>query len=373
MSVVKDENGRKTWGFHGYYRDATGVRRQYHRRGYPTKKEAKEAEHAFLLSMSKVRPSITLDELVHLYHENFPSLGVKEATLISNESYYHNHIQSDLGDVQLSKMTTPLLTQFMSKKAQEKKPDGSLFAVATINKTKEVLSKYLAYAVQLGFLEYNPCHAVPRFKRPEDIPKSLDKMENFWEISTFQYFLSCVDDQNWQDIFSFLFGTGLRIGEFQALQWKDVNLGDGEIRITKSLTSKTSGYGWKITSPKTKNSVRKIDLQSSLVNMLRARYTRESKKDGFSKDFFVFRDARPISRQNVANHLEEYIKKSGAPRITPHGFRHSHASYLIRSRQIDDQLIADRLGHTVEELHRTYAHIYDESRGDLKSVLDKLF
>ena len=71
--------------------------------------------------------------------------------------------------------------------------------------------------------------------------------------------------------------------------------------------------------------------------------------------------------------LEDYIEKSGVPRITPHGFRHSHASYLIRSRQIDDQLIADRLGHTVEELHRTYAHIYDESRGDLKSVLDKLF
>ncbi len=48
MSVVKDENGRKTWGFHGYYRDAAGVRRQYHRRGYSTKKEAKEAEQRLL-------------------------------------------------------------------------------------------------------------------------------------------------------------------------------------------------------------------------------------------------------------------------------------------------------------------------------------
>lgn len=372
MSVKKDMK-RGSWYCYGFYRDAAGKRHQYKRRGFATKKDAQRAEQAFLLVAGKSRPTITLDDLVLRYREDFPSLGVKEATLISNESYYRNHIQSDLGGVQLSKMTTPLLTQFMSKKAQEKKPDGSLFAVATVNKTKDVLSKYLAYAVQLGFLEYNPCHAVPRFKRPEDIPKSLDKMENFWEISTFQYFLSCVDDQNWHDIFSFLFGTGLRIGEFQALQWKDVNLGDGEIRITKSLTSKTRGYGWKITSPKTKNSVRKIDLQRSLVDMLRARYARESKKDGFSKDFFVFWDAKPISRQTVANKLEDYIEKSGVPRITPHGFRHSHASYLIRSRQIDDQLIADRLGHTVEELHRTYAHIYDESRGDLKSVLDKLF
>ena len=63
----------------------------------------------------------------------------------------------------------------------------------------------------------------------------------------------------------------------------------------------------------------------------------------------------------------------GVPQITPHRFRHSHASFLIRSDKIDDQLIADRLGHTVEEMHHTYAHIYEEARGDLKSILNELF
>ena len=75
----------------------------------------------------------------------------------------------------------------------------------------------------------------------------------------------------------------------------------------------------------------------------------------------------------MADHLDVYMEKSGVPRMTPHGFQHSRASYLIRSRQIDDQLIADRLGHTVEEMRKTYAHIYEESRGDLKSVLNKIF
>ena len=100
MSVSKDKK-RGTWLYHGYYRDATNARRQYCRRGFETKREAKEAERAFLEASVKVRPSITLDELVLRYHEEYEIMGIKEATLISNESYYRNHIQESLGRVQL--------------------------------------------------------------------------------------------------------------------------------------------------------------------------------------------------------------------------------------------------------------------------------
>lgn len=369
MSVSKDKK-RGTWLFSGYYRDVTGARQHYCRRGFATKREAKEAEQAFLLGAAKVRPDITFDELVLRYHEDFPALGIKEATLLSNESYYYNHIQPQLGAAKISKLTAPVLTHFMSDMAKKKQPDGSTYAVATINKVKEVLSKYLAYAVRLGFLEYNACHAIPRFKRPAELHASR---ENFWEVSTFQYFMSYVDDVNWRDVFSFLFGTGLRAGEFSALQWQDVDLGSGLVRVNKTLTYKTLDHGWKITAPKTRRSVRRIDLQDSLVAMLRERYARESKKEGFDPSFFVFGDVVPLSRQKLAKALKYYIQESGVPAITPHGFRHSHASYLIKSGLIDDQLIADRLGHTVEEMRKTYAHIYEESRGDLKSVLNQIF
>lgn len=369
MSVIKDKK-RGTWYFHGYYRDVAGTRRVYCRRGFPTKKEAKEAEHAFLVSASVVRPSITLDELVLRYHNDFEVMGVKEATLISNESYYRNHIKEDLGSVQLSKFTAPLVTQFMASVAKRKQKDGRQYSVATINKTKEVLSKYLTYAVRLGFIEYNPCRAVGRFKRPADYDT---KTPNFWEVKTFKYFLEFVDDPFWYDVFSFLFETGVREGEMFALQWSDVDLGSGVIHIRKSITYKTLGRSWAITSPKTKNSVRRIDLQDSLLALLRRRYAATSCLDGFSSDYFVFGGVTPLSRQALASNLDKYIKLAGVPRITPHGFRHSHASYLIRSGKIDDQLIADRLGHTVEEMRKTYAHIYEEARGDLRSVLNEIF
>lgn len=369
MSVSKDKK-RGTWLYHGYYRDATNARRQYCRRGFETKREAKEAEHAFLEASAKVRPSITLDELVLRYHEEYEIMGIKEATLISNESYYRNHIRESLGRVQLSKFTAPLVTQFMSSVAKRKQKNGTPYSVATINKTKEVLSKYLSYAMRLGFIDYNPCMAVGRFKRPSDYNT---KAPNFWEVKTFKYFLSFVGDPFWVDVFTFLFETGVREGEFFALQWSDVDLGAGTLSIKKTLTYKTLDRGWALTSPKTKNSIRRIDLQDSLLELLRRRYAASSCVDGFSSDFFVFGDVAPMSRQKLATTLDRYIRLAGVPRITPHGFRHSHASYLIRSGKIDDQLIADRLGHTVEEMRKTYAHIYEESRHDLKSILNEIF
>ena len=38
----------------------------------------------------------------------------------------------------------------------------------------------------------------------------------------------------------------------------------------------------------------------------------------------------------------------------------------------DDQLIAERLGHSVSELRKTYAHIYSESRREMLDKLNKI-
>lgn len=368
MSVRKDQQ-RNTWLYEGSYRDAAGEVQRYKKRGFATKKEAKEAEHAFLAKARTSRPSITLDELVKRYHEDLPALGIKESTLVSNESYYKKHIKDSLGKLKLSKITVPVLQSWMTDMST-KLLDGKPYAAETVNKARSVVSKYLVYAVRLGYIDSNPCRDIPRVKRPTDVAK---KAPNFWEVDTFQYFISCVDDLYWRDVFTFLFGTGLREGEMFALQWSDVNLGTGKLSVSKTCTVKNLSHKWKLTTPKTRNSIRVIDLQDALLEILRRRYSEAMKLDGFSMDYFIFGDAQPLSKTRLATHLDAYIKKAGVPRITPHGFRHSHASYLIKSGKIDDQLIADRLGHTVTEMRKTYAHIYEESRRDLKDVLNDLF
>lgn len=367
MALAKDTQ-RGTWYFYGYYRDLTGKKHRYLRRGFKTKKEAKEAERVYRLTYSNTKQSITLDDLVQMYHENFPSLSIKEVTLITDEGYYNNHIKPELGNVQLKDIKTPVVHSFINKLAQKKTPNGKEYSASTINHAKNVLSKYMRYALLLGYIEYNPCHGVPTFKRAEEIKDDANK---FWELEIFNYFIKEVDDDYWKLVFQFLFWTGVREGELFALQWKDINLAKQTAYICKTVTSKTNLNHYKITAPKNEHAYRTIDLQDIIVSSLRIRYKSESKKDGFSTDWFVFGHIAPLSRSQLARFLDKYILLAGVPRITPHGFRHSHASFLI-SRHFDDQMIADRLGHTIAILHKTYAHIYKSSRIEMRNRLNEV-
>ena len=88
-------------------------------------------------------------------------------------------------------------------------------------------------------------------------------------------------------------------------------------------------------------------LQNTLLDRFKNRLEKEKHKDGFTLDYFIFGDIKPVSRSDLARKMEYFIRLSGVSRITPHGLRHSHASFLIKSK-IDDSLIAERLEHTVQ-------------------------
>ena len=157
-----------------------------------------------------------------------------------------------------------------------------------------------------------------------------------------------------------------------ALSWRDVDFQKCTLRINKSITYKTKVAPWKITTPKNENSIKIIDLQDTLLDRLKNRLEKEKHKGGFTLDYFIFGDIKPVSRSDLARKMDYFIQLSGVSRITPHGFRHSHASLLIYNK-VDDSVIAERLGHTIEELHETYAHIYNDLRTEMKDKLDEIF
>ena len=56
----------------------------------------------------------------------------------------------------------------------------------------------------------------------------------------------------------FLYYTGMRKGEVQALTWEDIDFNNNQILVTKNLTTKTFDASYKITNTKTKEN-RKVD------------------------------------------------------------------------------------------------------------------
>lgn len=371
MAVYKDKK-RNTWFYTGRIKDSKGIYHTYKKRGFETKKEAKQAEVAFLQSKKENPGSLTLQEVVDIYTQRIESLAVKETTLYGDLIYYRVHIKDTFGNRKVTDITPSLVEIWLGEQIKKRKKDGEVYRITTINHAKNVLSKFMTYAKRLGLIQYNPVGAVPNLKDHNPIQTKKDSEENFWELNEFNEFMSYVDNTYWQDVFSFLFQTGLREGELFGLIWDNVNLVKGTIFIAQSISNKTDKGHYVVTTPKNTRSIRTVIISEQMKEMLKRRYQHQRKKDGFNRSYFVFGDVNPLSRSTLSRNLDKYIDISGVKRITPHGFRHSHASLLIYNK-VDDAVIAERLGHTIEELHNTYAHIYGDLRSEMKDKLDEIF
>lgn len=55
--------------------------------------------------------------------------------------------------------------------------------------------------------------------------------------------------------------------------------------------------------------------------------------------------------------------------ITPHGFRHSHASLFI-DLGCDSRKVANRLGDTVEMIEKTYYHMFPHQKSAIINTLN---
>ena len=375
MAVYKNKDGR-TYHFRGKIRLPNGEIKYYKQTKvkYSKKKDASEAENLYRKSLStSSNKDITMDELYEIYLSKWTTLGISPSTMYDKMSYYKNHIHDYFGKMKLKDITPPIIEDWKVYMTKKRQKNGSPYSERTINSCLEKLSGFLTFAVKMGYIESNPRHNVSKLRSlKEEDP--FAKEENFWELDEYNEFIECVDDPYWHDVFEFMYQTGVREGELFALTWNNVDFHRKKIRIRHSITPKTMDRNKAILvkEPKNKNSYREIDMSKALYNILKKRFKDCRLLDGFTLDYYVFGDIKPLSRSTLARHLDKYINISAVTRITPHGFRHSHASLLIKER-VDDNLIAERLGHTVTELRRTYAHIYNSSREELINKLDSIF
>lgn len=353
MSVRKDKRNGK-WMYDGKYKDIFGKYKSYHKSGFNTKREAAKSELEFLESTKPSR-SMTLDSLVDMYNENNTQL--KEQTIRVNMIHYNKRIKPYFGHLSIDNINAQMISKWLLELVYEGLKEN------TVNLYKSILSKYLNYAVKMDLLVKNPCSRVSNYKDVESVKEEI----KVFDKETFREFISNVKEPFWYDVFIFLYYTGVRRGELGALKWNDINFESRKIRINKTLTEKK-----KITPPKTEKSNRYIDINDTLYNALFERFESQKRLDGFTLDFFVFGDVRPINFSLLRNKAWYYGELVGFDHLHPHIFRHSNASLLIKSRKFDDGVIAERLGHTVEMLRKTYAHVYEDMRIDLSNELENI-
>ena len=116
--------------------------------------------------------------------------------------------------------------------------------------------------------------------------------------------------------------AGLRVGEILGLRWKDIDLSRGELRVEQAI------YRGSIGSPKTKGSRRTLPLPETLASVLE-RFKAGSAQRSDNDLVFCTRKGTPYSDTNILHRvLKPAGKRIGAPWLSWHAFRRTHATLL---------------------------------------------
>ena len=366
--IIKNEKGIELWYFRDYYTDIYGKRKQYKSGAFAGKKEVQEAERDWLKNLDKQNQTSSSISFTDAFNEwqLFKKKQLKVSTYYGFEARTNKYIKQFFQNyLKLHSIKMDSIDKWYTKIEKE---DLSLVYKNTLI---GYLKDFLNYCRDNFDFNGKVLSKIQKFRIDTPKEKLTDAQTNFWSYEEWKKFINSVEDYNDWVMYKFLYSTGLRFGEFCALKVSDYNPNNKTISITKSLTNKVKGVKYAITTPKTTNSVRIIDLDDETVKILNE-YIEYKKNNyyGFNEDFFLFGDVRYVAQTTFKRHLDKNISRLGDnfKRITPHGFRHSHVSLLIYL-ECDSRDVAERIGDTVETVEKTYYHIFPQKK---KIVIDKL-
>ena len=330
------------------------------------KQKTKEAEIAFLQNGStrfQATNITTYKELASLWWESYKHT-VKPNTQLNVRRLLDNHILPLFGSYKLDKLNTPIIQDIVNKLADKtnKGEDGAFLYYDSLHALNK---RILQYGVVMQAIPFNPAREVilPRntqkAKREkvkhfdnQELKKFLDYLDSL-NLNKFRYYYE-------NTLYKFLLATGCRINEALALSWSDIDLDNAVVHITKTLN-----YKQETNSPKSKSSLRDIDIDQATVSMLK-QYKRRQVQEAWQlgrSETVVFSDfihEYPNNR-TLQTRLRTHFKRAKVTNIGFHGFRHTHASLLLNSG-IPYKELQHRLGHsTLSMTMDIYSHLSKEN------------
>ena len=353
MSVGKISNRKKPWYFSVRYTDDEGNTKQKKKEGFATRREALEAERAFISEQeNKQSYKRTFRDDVKEYMDYCKSnKKLKASTLETKHNMIEKHIQPYFGDMLTANITKVDVLSWQRSLIQDEEEYSKTF----LHSVHSQLSAIFNYLCKYKDLPRNPaseCGAMGQ--------KKVDEME-FWTVDEFNTFIPVVDDVMFRTIFYVLFFSGMRVGELLALTKDDIDFAGNTISISKTF-NRVGGKDI-ITSPKTRKSKRVIDMHPTIMKILQ----------DYVDALYELRDNDRLfatTKSGIAKRKAAYCKQSGVKQIRTHDLRHSHVAMLI-NLGVRIEVISARLGHEkVSTTWDIYGHLYPNSQQEAVAKMD---
>lgn len=251
---------------------------------------------------------------------------------------------------------------------------NSQLSPSTRRLRKNSFNLLFTYAKNVGYIEVNPIERVVLPKEKNTIEELKKKQNKFLNLEEMRIILEknkpIEKDIRKLLIYEFLFLTGLRIGEVQALRWEDVDFEKKTLAVTHTLNHQgTSEKSRQLLSPKTINSYRAISINDRCLEILNYFYSHLTDESFI----FVNKHGDTYCYSILARHFKKVCQVLGEEtsqrKYTLHMLRHSHISLLIEMG-IPIKTIMERVGHSNEQMIlQIYSHVTKKMEEDLANKL----
>ena len=348
-------------------RDPAGKRRQKWITVAGRKKQA-EAELARLLhevsSGAYVDP--TRDTLA-TYLERWlatvkPNLAGK--TYERYREVVEKHLTPALGSTVLSKLRPMQIQQCYSlallsgRRPHPKREEDSTLeqprglSAQTVLHHHRILREALQQAVRWQLLGRNPADAVEPPKPERREMRALNPAEMAW-------LLEVARGTRFYVPLLLAISTGMRRGEFLAIQWPDVDLNTGMAAVNRSVEQTNEGIRFKSTKGRKGRSIILPPLTLEALREHRAQQEQRKRTLGpaYDQGLICSREDGSLWRPDTFSADFRALARKAGIKVRLHDLRHSHATQLL-AQGVHPKIVSERLGHsTVAITLDLYSHV----------------
>ena len=325
----------------------------------PARKKARNKLDEMIRQRTMVMPDqMLLFDLVELYLQ--AQKPILKPSTYSRNKYKCNVFKEVFGNVDINKLTAgQVKAAFMKRNPRP----------GSVNENITRFKAVLRWAYQNDFLK-NPA-IIDKLTPLKDNARKESLKDKYLEKEECSKLLDAMKVEQWHNLTKFLILTGCRIGEAFALNESDIDLINREITINKTYDA----INKVITDPKTYASNRVIYMQDDLYALTRSilAQNRINRKMLYLNQTPLFFDLTGAHAHYDAyrKYLRETSLKVLGRKITPHIFRHTHASLLAESLPYD--LISRRLGHEDSKITKDiYIHITEKRKEKDNEMIRKV-
>jgi integrase len=352
--------GPVTWAFVVDLAVAGATRKQRFGAGFATKAAAVEAmnrlQAAVVDGTHVQRSRRTLG--AYLTDWLASRSNIRANTRTEYEVSIRKHIAPRLGDVQLQ-----ALDRLQVRGLYRELASGGLVE-KSVHNVHICLRKALQDAFEDGLVRRNAA------ERAHSKPKDRPEMKT-WSADELAIFLAVTAEDRDTALYQVAAATGMRRGELLGLRWRDVDAESCRLSIRQQLTRQGAGWGFGL--PKSKKSVRTVELDPDTAEVLdehrdRQLFERRAWGDAYRSDLdlvFGRPDGSAEDPDVIGRRFGRCVRQlKQLPVIGLHGLRHTHATLLLEEG-VDVKTVSERLGHdSVQTTLELYAHVTPKMRAN---------